>query len=237
MTIEELLSMTPAVLTELTTELFRRGDETFRADGTSQESACFFLALRASSLLYSMGDLLGPESLDGFDTLARAHLESRDLLMTFRFDDQSARKKIAYWFAGKADNAWKAEHVKVEEFVTRLGAKEVDLGANWSKITAVSHPTKFAAQNSAVNVLYRLTGVDHTKAHYKRADYVLCLSRLIIAVTYELPGWISLRCDPARIPNVEPFHQLAEAIALPIVAAPPNPQLPEGSYRTPRRAS
>lgn len=194
------------------------------------------VALRASSILYSMAAVLNTESLDAFDVLSRAHMEARDLLMTFRFDDGSARQRIAYWFAGRVDSSWKADHVKVEEFVTRLGAKGVDLSTNWSKMTVLSHPTKFAAQNSTVNIICRLTGVDRALAlPYKKADYIQCISRLIVAATYELPRWISLRCDTGEMPNVEPFHQAAETIVRPIVAAPPDPQLPDESYRLSNR--
>jgi hypothetical protein len=54
-----------------------------------------------------MGIMLGPETSDSYEVLCRAHLEARDLLMTFRFDDEGARNKIRYWFAGTADSAWK----------------------------------------------------------------------------------------------------------------------------------
>jgi hypothetical protein len=49
-----------------------------------------------------MEAVLGPETIDSYEVLGRAHLEARDLLMTFRFDDENARQKVRYWFGGKA---------------------------------------------------------------------------------------------------------------------------------------
>src|ERR1039457_7093208 len=74
-----------------------------------------FLALRSVSLLCGMAPLLQPARRDSCDVLVRSLLESTDLLMHFRFDDGGTRKKIEYWFAGKTDNAWKADHNKCEK--------------------------------------------------------------------------------------------------------------------------
>jgi len=94
----ELLIKAPVVITELGSEFVRRGQESMLADEKSQHTACFLLAIRATSLLLGMGTLLKPNCRDSLDVLIRAYLESRDLLMTFRFDDQGTRKRIQGWF-------------------------------------------------------------------------------------------------------------------------------------------
>jgi hypothetical protein len=155
--------------------------------------------------------------------------------MTFRFDDAGARAKIGYWFAGTKDSAWKADHIKCDEFATRLGAEGLQLAANWSKLSALSHPTKYAANNSAVVIVSQVTGqVRADVLTHKIADYIVCISRLIIAVTYDLQGWISLGCDEGRMPNVESFRANAEAIAVPILNQPSEHSLPESSIRAPK---
>ena len=93
-----------------------------KADKTSQSAAHMFLALRSVSLLCGMAPLLQPATRDSCDVLLRSLLESTDLLMHFRFDDDGTRKKIEYWFAGKTDNAWKADHNKCEEFMPCNGS-------------------------------------------------------------------------------------------------------------------
>jgi hypothetical protein len=148
MTFDDLLMIAPAVINELATEFVRRGDECLNAEKTSQLTACTFLALRSVSLLCGMAPLLQPARRDSCDVLVRSLLESTDLLMHFRFDDEGTRKKIEYWFAGKTDNAWKADHNKCEEFMRRLGQGESQLATRWSAMTALSHPTVYAARRT-----------------------------------------------------------------------------------------
>jgi hypothetical protein len=236
MTLEELLSAAPVVLGELTAELFRRGHESMLADDRSQETACFLAAIRAISLLNGMAAVLLPDTLDSFETLCRAHVEARDLLMTFRFDDRGAREKIGYWFAGRDDHAWKADHTKCDEFLTRLGAQGLQLATNWSKLTALSHPTKYAVDNSASVIAAWVNGrPQNDLLSHKKADFIACVSRLIMAVIYDLPGWIPLGCNEQRMPNVESFRANAEQVAPPILNEPLSHGLPEGSYRPPKR--
>lgn len=236
MTVDELLAEAPVALAELTEELLRRGHESMLADDKSQPTACLLIALRAASLLHGMASVLKPDTLDSFDTLTRAHIETRDLLQTFRFDDQGARDKIGYWFVGAKDNAWKADHSKCDEFLTRLGANGLQSSTNWSKLSVFSHPTKYAAENSAVVIVSRVTGKSQTEVFaYKKADYVVSISRLIFAVTYDLPGWISLSCNENLMPHVEGFRALAEQVALPILNTPINHGLPESSIQSPKK--
>jgi hypothetical protein len=233
MSVDDLLALVPNVLDQLTAELVRWGDASLIANPKSQLSACYLLALRALSLINGMEAGLGPETIDSYEVISRAHLEARDLLMTFRFDNEGARKKIGYWFAGTADNAWKAEHKKVDEFLTRRGALAIELSVSWSRATVLAHPTKYAAQNSAAVIASSFSGVVNQEImRHKKADFLVMISRFIAAVTYDIQGWISLGCDPGRMPTVEPFHQEVEQVVLPVLIVSPGPPLPRQSYRS-----
>lgn len=211
----------------------RRCDESLPVGPKSQPSACLMLAVRALSLINGMAVSLGPETSDSYEVLARAHLEARDLLMTFRFDDEAARNKIQYWFAGKVDNAWKAEHKKVDAFLTKRGAKAIELATSWSKATVLAHPTYYAAQNSAFAVLASATGIANPEIlNHRKTDFLVMISRFIVAVTYDIDGWIPLGCDPNQMPTVEPFHQEVERVVVPLLSVPLGPTLPRQSYRS-----
>jgi hypothetical protein len=47
-------------------------------------------------------------------------METRDLLLTFRFDDDGIRNTIRTWFKGLNDSTWRARHKKTEEFVKKI---------------------------------------------------------------------------------------------------------------------
>jgi hypothetical protein len=237
MTFDELLMLAPVVINELATEFVRRGDECLKADKTSQLTACMFLALRSISLLWGMVPLLQPATRDSCDVLVRSLLESTDLLMHFRFDDEGTRKKIGYWFAGGTDNAWKADHNKCEEFMRRLGQGELQLATRWSAMTALSHPTVYAAQNSAKNVAGWVTGLAKRESFAeamepKIADYLTSISKLIVVATFDLPGWVPLGFDLSRIPTTDQFQRECKAAIGSIQAKHQKITLPEGSYRS-----
>ena len=99
--LQELLISAPGVLNETVGEFVRVANIHGQADRHSQQTACSLLAIRSVSLLCSMGLLLQPSTLDGYDVLARSFLESRDLLTTFRFDNDGVRKQVYAWFAGE----------------------------------------------------------------------------------------------------------------------------------------
>jgi hypothetical protein len=237
-TIDDLLRDAPKVLGGLTRELFQRADQVMRADARSQLTACLQLGLRSASIMHGLERVLDLQTLDSYETLNRAALEARDLLMHFRFNDKGTREKIGYWFAGAKDNAWKADHTKIEEFLTRQGALGIQLGVNWSKVSVLTHPTKYAADNSTAVAVHRMTGrMNGLNITQKRADYVVGLSRLIMAAAYNLPGWISLGLNHANMPWMESFCQNAELVGGPIVNAPVDQPLPEHSIRPPKKKS
>lgn len=234
-TLDDLLQLAPTVLKELAVELYRRGDDCMKANATSQTTACFLLAFRATSLLASMRLLLTPESRDGWDVVSRSFMESRDLLLTFRFDDQGIRNAIRRWFEGKNDNAWKPRHKKCEEFVKSLGAGETELGRRWSAFSVLSHPTIHAAKHSTAVVVSWLTGrVEDLDVVMmpKVADYLVSISTLIVATTFEFPQWVRLECDLTRMPNVEPFRLAVAHVTPPIMGRTKEISLPPDSYRS-----
>lgn len=237
MTFDEALTIAPTVIGELAKEFVRRGDECLKADKTSQATACLLLALRSISLLIGMGKLMEPATRDSWDVLARSFQESTDLLMHFRFDDEGTRNKVAHWFAGKVDNAWKADHHKYEEFMRKLGQGESELATRWSAMTTLSHPTVFAAQNSAKNVAGWVTGLAKAVNYAdsigpKVADYLTSVSKLIVVATFDLPGWIPLAFDLTRIPTADRFQRESKAAVGPILDLNATITLPKESYRS-----
>jgi hypothetical protein len=232
----ELLLAAPGVLKELAVELTRRADEEYRKDEKSQVSACFLLALRSISLLCGMNGLLKPQTRDSMKVLIRGFLESRDLLMTFRFDDQSIRNKIAIWFRGELDSTWKAEHKRNEGYFDKLGFAGAEFAKRWSAITTLAHPTRHAAQNSAACMtLWAATPPRQddyvSMMESEVADYLTSIASFIVLATHDLPGLISLNLDLNRMPNIDQFRASVYAIAVPILDKTKDGSLPPESYR------
>jgi len=116
MTFEQLCDLVPNVLSEMASEFVSRSGEHSDVDVTSQHTACFQLAIRSVSLLRGMEVLLRPDTFDSWDVLMRAFMESRDVLSTFRFDDEGARNHVRGWFRGKNSQAWKPSIRSVRNF-------------------------------------------------------------------------------------------------------------------------
>jgi hypothetical protein len=232
---EEILLSASPVLTELTTEFVRRAYEELGKDPRSQTMACLFLATRSASLLCGMGRLLSPETRDSFEVMTRAFLEARDLLMTFRFDEKGTRRKIVYWFDGKADSSWKPEHKKCNKFWEKRGYFDTEFGKKWSQMTAFAHSSVYAANNSTVCAA--LFAADPPRVEdfremmeSKVADYLANIATLIVNATVDLPGLVSLGCDLQRMPNIHSFRANVVTVVGPILKNVKN-DLPPGSFR------
>ncbi|HYN14947.1 MAG TPA: hypothetical protein VES66_04050 [Terriglobales bacterium] len=144
-------------------------------------------------------------------------MESRDLLVDFRFNDQGTRQKVHGWFHG---TAWKAAHKRCEAFIDRISGGETELARLWGIFSALSHPTVTACRNSTaltVSWVTRRTEDFTAMMEAKVADYLVSLSTLIIAVTFDFPGWIELGCDLGRMPSIEPFRVHVKQTVLPIL--------------------
>src|SRR6266850_5399212 len=131
MTIDDLMGLAPGALTELTHECIRHVDN---YGPESQQNACYFLALRSISILNATAQLLKPGTFDSWDILARAFIESRDLITTFRFDDEETRKRVTQWFKSGGGDTWKPDYKKCEDFLNGVGAKDLQLAKRWGQI-------------------------------------------------------------------------------------------------------
>ena len=232
---EELLNSAPTVLTELTTEFVRRYSEEMDKDPKSQTIACLLLAMRSASLLCAAGRLLDPRTLDGLEVMKRAFLEARDLLMTFRFNEKGIKDKVEYWFEGKLDNSWNADRKKCEQFLERQNLPGAEFAKRWSSQSALAHPTKYAAQNSAVCVMRWAVPQPQGDAYYLAmnhpiGDYLACIVSLIVLAIMDWPDLISLGCDLDRMPSIEPFRATVGSVVVPILNSSTS-NLPPGSYR------
>ena len=127
MTLDELLTEAPNVLKDLSAEFYRVGGRHMDVDPKSQQSACFLVAFRSVSLLSGMRCLLTPATGDSWDVLLRAYMEAKDLLFTFRFNDQGIRNSIKEWFEGKNGNSWRPRHKKCQELAENLAPETPSL--------------------------------------------------------------------------------------------------------------
>src|SRR5258708_39880900 len=93
-----LLDRVPLVLKELSTEFYHVGGRSMDIDPNSQATACFLLGFRSTSLLCGLKSVLEPASRDSWDVLVRSFMETRDLLLNFRFDDDGISSTIQTWF-------------------------------------------------------------------------------------------------------------------------------------------
>jgi hypothetical protein len=236
MTLDELLTGAPAVLKELAKEFYRVGGRQMDVDPKSQESACFLVAFRSLSLLSGMRCLLTPATGDSWDVLVRSFMEAKDLLFTFRFDDQSIRNSIRSWFEGKNEGSWRPRHKKCEDLAKKLGAGETELAKRWSAFSALSHPTFYACQNSTYLIVNWVTARHGDTNHIMKrrtADYLTSIGSFIVTTTFDnIPQFVPLGCDMQRMPRVEPFRLAVAETAGPILAKDNKISLPPESYRS-----
>jgi len=83
MNLDGIVDSAPKVLEALTRELFNKADAAMRANKESQLTACLQLGLRSVSITHGMSKVLDLHTLDAYETLNRAAIEARDLLMHF----------------------------------------------------------------------------------------------------------------------------------------------------------
>jgi hypothetical protein len=202
-------------------EFLRKGGESFDNGPASQPTACFMLALRSLSLMCGMEKVLQVETFDSYDVLQRAFLESRDLLTTFRCDDERTKSRIKAWFKDKDKNTWKPEHSVCERFLNTLGADNLQLAKRWGMFSALAHPSFSATRNSAALIGASVNPQKATELvpilDEKRADFLTGLVSLFITTSSEHPGWVLLGCDSKRMLTAEVLRQTAPSVVFPIM--------------------
>lgn len=183
-------------------------------------------------MLVGLGRVLEPDTFDSYDVLVRAFLEARDLLTTFRFNDEATRKRIAVWFKDKGKDTWKPQHSVCERFLKTVGADNLQLAKRWGAISALAHPTYLATQNS---VAVLSSTMRHRNARElilileeKRADYITALVSLFITISFEFPGWVHIGCDVSRMSTAEKLRQIGPVIVLSMLKRTENRRASEG---------
>jgi len=220
-TLQDLYIQLPVAIREMESEFFRVGGEHFDCDMASQETACFMLAIRGTSLLTTMGKVLQMDSFDAYDVLQRAFMETRDLLSTFRFDDDETRKRINTWFKNKDKKAWKARHSVCEKFFNSVGASDLQLARKWGMFSALSHPTEMATRNSVA--IRGATFVPLKKRELlsvleeKIADYITTSMTLFVTTSFDLERWVPLGCDVSKMQTAESLRESAPSIVMPVL--------------------
>jgi hypothetical protein len=157
--------------------------------------------------------------------------------MTFRFNHKGSKDRIGYWFAGSADNSWKADHKKCDEFMDKLGRGGSEFARRWSMATTLAHPTRFASDNSiACATLWAANPrrVDDYEGMMepKIADYLTSIATLIVIATYDFPDLVSLGCNLSRTPNIDTFRAGVFEFVVPILNKTKDGNLPPSSYRS-----
>jgi hypothetical protein len=117
----------------------------------------------------------------------------------------------------------KADPTKVGESLTRQSTAGVELASNtgarwaWSKVCGLSHPTEYAADDSIVVVSRMTRRPGNLNIRHERAGARIGVSRVMMAVLYDLPSWIPLGLDGAHMPAAEFFWRNADQIAAALV--------------------
>jgi len=112
-----------------------------------------------------------------------------------------------------------------------LGHIGVRLGAKWSQMTTLAHPTFFAAWNSVATAVDRHQAKELDEGmQLKNADYLASIATLITAATTDFPGLIALGCDLNHLPNIDSFQANVATVVRPILEKKDS-DLPRGSYR------
>jgi hypothetical protein len=226
MNFEDVFEEAPKVLDELTRELLNRADRAIRKNEHSQLTACLQLALRSASMTFGMARVLDVHTLDSYETLTRAASEAISLSMRFRFPDEGTKHRVACWFAGLGSNCWKTDQIKIDRFLLQQDSIQITRGYDWSNTSIAPAPTKCQADSSTVVIVDRLEGRPHAwNFKHKRADYVLTISRLILATAYNFPGWISLGL--ADVTRYQWFRREADVAAASVLGVSPNQHAPD----------
>jgi hypothetical protein len=157
-------------LEELEKEYLRIGSARCKyLEDRSQLSAFLLLGIRSVSLLRAMTHLLQLDTLDSYDSVRRAFVESWQLQFELRLRGSETRAQD--WFREKND-AWKPNIAKLEEFIKKDGHSPAGLGREWGLLSEKSHPTYAAASDSCAIVTAR-RGISSVSGHLREEQQAL----------------------------------------------------------------
>lgn len=199
-----------ACLNELEREFLRVGAEKCRClEEPSQLSAFLRLGVRAVSLVRGMLPLLGPNTLDSFDAVRRAFLETWQLQFEFRLTGSS--EKTARWFEDQG-RSWAPDPQKIADFIESLGRKRPKFGREYGDLSELAHPTAKATANSCAVATTRL-GISSVSDQIDKAvnelseDFTGLLIHEIWLVDAIDPRLIDIHIPEDRIPECEGLYR------------------------------
>lgn len=149
--------------------------------------------------------MLGPDTLDSFDAVRRAFLESWQLQFEFRLTGSS--EKTARWFDGQG-GSWSPDPQKIADFIESLGRKRPKYGREYGDLSELAHPTAQATVNSCAVATTRW-GISSVSDQIDKAvnelseDFTGLLIREIWLVDGTDPGLIDIHIPEDRIPECE----------------------------------
>lgn len=195
-----------ASLDELENVFLRVGAERCKClEEASQHSAFLRLGVRAVSLLRGMLPLLRSDTLDSYDAVRRAFLETWQLQFEFRLT--SGGPKVAKWFAGQP-GSWNLDFGRTANFIESLGRERPQYGREYGDLSELAHPTAAATANSCAVASVR-RGMSSAAREIETAlaefaeDHTGLLIREIWIVDACGQDLIDVHIQPSQIPSCE----------------------------------
>src|SRR2546428_10039767 len=114
-------------------------------ESKTQVTAFILLDVRAISLLRGLLILLNPFSLDAYDVLRRAFLETWYLQFALRFlSNQSQAQK---WLHEDA-SSWQPKYSELNDFFLKRLGGDPKFGTEYGQLTTLAHPTLQSTKQS-----------------------------------------------------------------------------------------
>jgi hypothetical protein len=178
------------------------------ASDHSQLAAVLFLLIRANSLLRSALSILEEGRLDAYDAVRRAYWESWALAFEFRLE--GSQPKVTHWHTDK--NKFGIPDIKkIETYMKLRGIPAPLLGKDYGGLCEVAHPTKSAAENSAVIVVASRGGdtvasrsLIEAKGAFEQ-EQPETMYRFLWLIIEERKGLTEINSDLAALPTAHKF--------------------------------
>lgn len=173
----------------------------------TQLSAAIFCLFRATSLFRATLSLIHAGLMDASDVTRRACWEA--WMLGYELRIESAAHHAELWHREKNKHGI-PEIARVKSFESSHGITASTYGASYSGLSEVSHPTKSAAENSAVTVSAihgdNTRRIDHAQRTIAETDAPTMMYLLIWTIFSDWPGMISLGIKPEEIPQSAAFY-------------------------------